>query len=111
MARKRPIASDVPQIPANPDAAARAERVGLDDAGHGLTQAQAHALRRCAPLSSSEFNGQRQVLAQQHGRSIMRIRRHGLGDDNAVVGRQPSRMATDVVAPSVGGVGGESDGG
>ena len=73
MARKRPTASGVPQIPAHPAAAPRvvAEPHG-DDA---LTQAQTRALRRCAPLNTAEFKAQRLVVAQQHRFSVQRILR------------------------------------
>ena len=73
MARKRPTASDVPQIPTNGAASPRvfAEPDG-DDA---LTHAQARALRRCAPLNTAEFKAQRLVVAQQHRFSVQRILR------------------------------------
>ena len=73
MARKRPTASDVPQIPANPAGSPRgfAEPDGID----ALTHAQTHALRRCAPLNTAEFKAQRLVVAQQHRFSVQRILR------------------------------------
>jgi hypothetical protein len=79
VARKRPTASDESQIAPGPN---EPRRVGAaPDGADALTYAQARALRRCSPLSHSEFKAQRQVLAQQHRLSVMRIVRHA-GDDN-----------------------------
>lgn len=64
MARKRPIASDVPQTLADLDGAifdsSRSARGALDDGG-ALSHAQMRALRRCAPLTSAEFKAHRQL--------------------------------------------------
>lgn len=73
MTRKRPTASDVPQIPAEPDAWRRV--VAEPDGDDALTHAQTHALRRCAPLNAAEFKTQRLVVAQQHRFSVQRILR------------------------------------
>ena len=73
MARKRPIASDVPQIPAHPSAAPRV--VTDPDRNDALTHAQTHALRRCAPLNTDELKAHRLVVAQQHRFSVQRILR------------------------------------
>ena len=68
-----PTASDVPQVPANPDAAPRV--VAEPDADDALSHAQTRALRRCAPLNTTEFKAQRLVVAQQHRFSVQRILR------------------------------------
>ena len=73
MARKRPTASDVPQIPASPGPSLRV--VAQPDGNDALTHAQTHALRRCAPLNTAEFKAQRLVVAQQHRFSVQRILR------------------------------------
>ena len=73
MARKRPTASAVPQISTNGSALPRAD--AEPDGDDALTQAQTRALRRCAPLSTSEFKAQRLVVAQQHRFSVQRILR------------------------------------
>ena len=73
MARKRPSASDVPQISDNPAAAPRV--VAQPDGDDALTHAQTRALRRCAPLTTTEFKAQRLVVAQQHRFSVQRILR------------------------------------
>ncbi len=62
MARERPIASDVLQSPARPDASPSVGVPGAD----GLTYAQAHALRRCARLSKADVQAQKDLLAQRH---------------------------------------------
>ena len=61
VARKRPTVSDVPQIPASPEASrpARDQHGGVD----GLSHAQVHALRRCTPLTSAEFKAHREARA------------------------------------------------
>jgi hypothetical protein len=73
VARKRPTASDVPQLPADP--AALESALAQADADDALTHAQTHALRRCAPLNTAEFKAQRLVVAQQHRFSVQRILR------------------------------------
>lgn len=73
MAHKRPAASDVPHISANPSASLRV--VAEPDRDDALTHAQTHALRRCAPLNTDEFKAQRLVVAQQHRFSVQRILR------------------------------------
>lgn len=73
MARKRPTASDVQQIPADPAASHRV--VAQPDGDDALTHAQTRALRRCAPLNTTEFKAQRLVVAQQHRFSVQRILR------------------------------------
>ena len=80
MARKRPNASDVPQIPVDPSASPRV--VTDPDGDDALTHAQTRALRRCAPLNTAEFRAQRLVVAQQHRFSVQRIlRRTSAGRD------------------------------
>lgn len=73
MARKRPTASGVLQLPANPSASPSV--VTEPDRDDALTYAQTHALRRCAPLNTAEFKAQRLVVAQQHRFSVQRILR------------------------------------
>jgi hypothetical protein len=73
VARKRPTASDVPQISAEPGVALRV--VAEADGDDALTHAQTRALRRCAPLNTAEFKAQRLVVAQQHRFSVQRILR------------------------------------
>ena len=72
MARKRPTASDVPQIPADPQAIHRVR----DAAGRvvALSHAQARALRRCTPLTSAEFEP-RTLGADPPGAEINRVDR------------------------------------
>jgi len=82
VARKRPTASDAPQIPVVPPASPRV--VTEPDRDDALTHAQTRALRRCAPLNTAEFKAQRLVVAQQHRFSVQRILRRTSG------GRDPS---------------------
>lgn len=83
----RLAASDVSQSSSPLDVARR--KGAAPDGADALTQAQASALRRCAPLSTTEFKAQRQVIARQHRFSVMRILRHGA--DNSVVVPRPAQ--------------------
>lgn len=76
VARTRPTASDVPQIPVDLEAP-RPVR-GQPDGADGLSHAQARARRRCTPLTSAEFSARGQIrgvygaapdvdLASRHG--------------------------------------------
>jgi len=65
VARKRPTASDVSLSLTDAGASDRAGLAAEPDPDPGaLTPAQTRALRRCAPLNSSEFEAQRLVVAQ-----------------------------------------------
>ena len=90
MARKRPTASDVPRIPATDDGAGTgdAQRPGAG----ALTEAQGHALRRCAPLTPDEFKAQREVIAQQHRWAVMRILRRAADRGERAAGARPRRL-------------------
>ncbi|HEV7883440.1 MAG TPA: hypothetical protein VGO81_07715 [Solirubrobacteraceae bacterium] len=83
VARERPTASDVSQIPAVLDI--RPERDGRERVD-GLTRAQAHALRRCAPLTSADFKEHRRAV-QQHMLSLRHVLARGAGDG----GTSPAR--------------------
>jgi len=68
--RERPTASDVQQTLADLDGAisdaSRPARGALDDGG-ALSHAQMRALRRCAPLTSAEFEAHWHVAEKRQG--------------------------------------------
>ena len=73
MARTRPSASDVQQMPGPFDSGA----VGRDPyAGAALSPAQQHALRRSTPLSTTEFKAVGQ-LVERGDLPLRLLRRRG----------------------------------
>jgi hypothetical protein len=91
VARERPTASDVSQIPAVLDV--RPVR-GAPDRPDALTQAQAHALRRCAPLTSADFKARGHEV-RRRGLSLRQILARGAGDDATSVWQPRAASAGD----------------
>jgi hypothetical protein len=94
VARERPTASDVLQISAVPDVSPVR---GGPDRPDALTHAQAHALRRCAPLTSADFKARGREL-QQRRLSLKQILARDVGNNTpsvwqprATPERQPAR--------------------
>ena len=89
VARKRPTASDVSPIPPVLDVP---PPHGATHRPDSLTQAEAHALRRCAPLTSADFRARgrqvqerrlslRQILARDHSDSATAVWRSRAMED------------------------------
>jgi hypothetical protein len=81
VARERPTASDVSLIPAALDV--RPQRGG-SDRPDTLTSAQAHALRRCAPLTRADFKARGREV-QQRRLSLRQILARDAGDSGTSV--------------------------
>ena len=102
MARERPTASDVTADPA--DLTLPLPPIGGPGRPDGLSHREAHALLRCAPLTSVEFKAQRQLRAVYGGPkhfditaglgvragAIRRLTRLGVGRSQGEAGRGQS---------------------
>jgi hypothetical protein len=82
VARLRPTASDVQQTLTGPLADADRDHAGPGAPTGALSPAQAHALRRCAPLNSAEFKARRQ-LVQRGNLTLRGILLRGTDDADA----------------------------